>query len=419
MKNQVRAELITIGDEILYGQILDTNSKWMSEELDAIGIRVIHKTTIGDNREDILGSFRDAQSRADLVLITGGLGPTSDDVTKPCLADFFGVPIEINDRALEELTALFAQWDREVTPTNQEQAMLPTNCTMVSNTLGSAPGMWFDENNSVFVSMPGVPHEMKKMMSDSIIPMIKERFNTPHIVHKLVRTTGIGESWLSDKISEWESHLPENIKLAYLPSVMEVKLRLTATGGSAKNLRSSIEIEKTKLVALIGKYVFGYDNDSLEGVVGQLLRNCKSTISTAESCTGGYLGHMITSVAGSSDYFLGGIVSYDNQIKSEVLGVNNATLQEFGAVSEETALEMAENVRKKFKADFGVSTTGVAGPSGGSKEKPVGTIWIGLADGKNTIAKRFSLSRERLINIQAAAKIALNMVRIRLGENNR
>jgi len=414
----VRAEIITIGDEILYGHILDTNSKWISEQLDTLGIRVGKKITVGDTPDDILHSFKEAQAGAELVLITGGLGPTNDDITKASLANFFNVSMEINDQALEELTALFKHWGREVTETNREQAMLPANCEMISNTLGSAPGMWFDENNTVFISMPGVPHEMKKMMEDTIIPRIEKRFRTPHIFHKIIRTTGIGESWLSDKITQWEAQLPDHIKLAYLPSVMEVKLRLTASGDKKEELQADVAIEVGKLKPLIEKYIFGFDSDSLEDVVGKILKKKKLTVSTAESCTGGYLGHMITRVPGSSHYFLGGIVSYDNTVKSSVLGVDEAIITKYGAVSKETAMAMASSVRSKFKSDIGLSTTGVAGPSGGTKEKPVGTVWIGLADHTATIAKRFSLSKERMINIQASAKIALNMVRIRLTENN-
>ena len=412
----IHAEIITIGDEILYGQLLDTNSKWMSEELDAIGVRVTRKTTIGDNRESILQAFAEAERNADLVLITGGLGPTNDDLTKPCLAEYFDVPIELNEQALEELTALFKHWGREVTETNREQAELPASCQMVSNTLGSAPGMWFDERDTVFVSMPGVPHEMKKMMTDSVLPKIEERFHTPHIYHRIVKTTGIGESWLSDLIKDWEAQLPAHIKLAYLPSIMEVKLRLSATGASEEELKADVAAEIEKVRPQIAKYIFGYDSDTLEIAVGKALRDAGQTLATAESCTGGFLGHMITSVPGSSDYFLGGIVSYANEIKSDILGVEDNTLAQHGAVSEETAIEMAENVRKRFKTDIGVSTTGVAGPDGGTEEKPVGTVWIGISSEDGTKAKRFSLSRDRAINIQASSKIALNMVRLRLAE---
>ena len=413
-----RAEILTIGDEILYGQILDSNSQWISQQLDDLGIRVIKKSTVGDNEDDILAAFADAEKKADLVLITGGLGPTNDDLTKPLLAKYFDTELQLNMKALEEVTELFRKFGRELTETNRAQAELPINCEMISNKLGSAPGMWFDENNTVFVSMPGVPHEMKGMMEETILPKIKSKFKTLLILHKLVKTTGIGESWLSDKISDWETQLPSHIKLAYLPSVMEVKLRLTASGPDKKKLEVDVDHEIDKLLLLAGKYVYGYDKDTLEKIVGEMLRKANKTIAIAESCSGGFLSHMITSVPGSSDYFLGGLVSYSNEIKKDLLNVQQKTLEEFGAVSEATVKEMADNVRENFNSDIGVATSGIAGPEGGTEDKPVGIVWIGISDENGTKARRFSFAKNRMINIEASARVALNMVRQRLIETS-
>lgn len=413
-----RAEILTIGDEILYGQILDSNSQWISQQLDDLGIRVVKKSTVGDNEDDILAAFADAEKKADLVLITGGLGPTNDDLTKPLLAKYFNTELQLNKKALEEVTELFRKFGRELTETNRAQAELPINCEMISNKLGSAPGMWFDENNTVFVSMPGVPHEMKGMMEETILPKIKSKFKTLLILHKLVKTTGIGESWLSDKISDWETQLPSHIKLAYLPSVMEVKLRLTASGPDKKKLEVDVDREIDKLLLLAGKYVYGYDKDTLEKIVGEMLRKANKTIAIAESCSGGFLSHMITSVPGSSDYFLGGLVSYSNEIKKDLLNVQQKTLEEFGAVSEATVKEMADNVRENFNSDIGVATSGIAGPEGGTEDKPVGIVWIGISDENGTKARRFSFAKNRMINIEASARVALNMVRQRLIETS-
>lgn len=413
-----RAEIITIGDEILYGQILDSNSQWISQELDQLGIRVVRQTTVGDIEGDILHAFKEAEQHADLVLITGGLGPTNDDLTKPLLAQYFGTDIQLNKEALEEVRALFKKFGKELTETNKQQAELPVNCEKITNKLGSAPGMWFNENDTVFISMPGVPHEMKGMMTDVLLPRIRSEFHTLSIYHKVVKTSGIGESWLSDKIKPWESQLPDHIKLAYLPSVLEVKLRLTASGVDKKQLKADVDKEIEKLIPYINKYIFGYNKDTIESVVGGKLQDMALTISTAESCTGGFLAHKITSVAGSSAYFIGSIISYNNRIKEEILNVSKDTLSTFGAVSEETVKEMAVNVRNQFKTDIGVATSGIAGPSGGTEEKPVGTVWIAVSDSNGIKTKKLSLAKNRLVNIEASTKAALSLVLQRLMKIN-
>ena len=307
---KILAELLTIGDEILYGQIVDTNAQWMSVELDKVGIKVIRKTTVGDQEDEILTAFAEAEKRADIVLITGGLGPTSDDLTKPLLARYFNCKLEIHEEALQEITAFFKSRGREMIEPNRQQAALPVCCTKITNPIGTAPGMWFEKNGKVFMSMPGVPHEMKKMMTERVIPKLKEKFQTPNIYHRVIRTIGIGESFLAEKIATWENSLPEHIKLAYLPSLGEVKLRLTGFSNSSTHLENEIDVLVEKLKVIAGDYIYGYGDESIEVAIGKMLRQRNLTISMAESCTGGYLSHLITSVPGCSNYFLGSMVPY-------------------------------------------------------------------------------------------------------------
>jgi nicotinamide-nucleotide amidase len=412
-----KAELLTIGDEILFGQINDTNSQWMSQELDKVGIRVIRKTTVGDNREDILEAFKEAEQRADIVLITGGLGPTNDDLTKPLLAEYFDCKIEMNEEALEELTGFFEGKGLELTPVNRQQAALPVCCERVSNLLGTAPGMWFSRNGKVFVSMPGVPHEMKRMMVDIVIPKLQKTFKTDVIFHKLVKTIGVGESWLADEIKDWEDALPSHIKLAYLPSLGQVKLRLTAIGSSMESLIEEVDAQIGFLKKYAWKYIYGYDRDKIAEVIGTMLKERGLTLAIAESCSGGYLSHMVTAVEGSSSYYMGSIIPYQYELKVSQLGVKQETLDKYGAVSEETIIEMANNVRTKLNADIGVATSGIAGPDGGTPDKPVGTVWIAIADGQQTITKKLQLWKDREVNIKASSVAVLNLIRITLAKS--
>lgn len=411
MTRTILAELLTIGDEILYGQIVDTNSQWMGAELSNAGIKVIRRTTVGDQEEEIIAAFAEAEKRADIVLITGGLGPTNDDLTKPCLAKYFDCKLEIHQEALAEVTAFFVQRGRELTEVNRQQAALPVCCEKITNSLGTAPGMWFDRNEKVFVSMPGVPHEMKRMMSDIVIPKLKKKFATPIIHHKVIRTVGIGESVLAEKIADWENALPKHIKLAYLPNLGEVRLRLTSVGDSIEKLAAEAEELTTKLNERVGQFIYGYGEDPLEVAVGNMLRDKKLTISVAESCTGGYLSHLITSVPGSSEYFLGSMIPYAYEIKMRQLGVKPETLEQYGAVSEQTIIEMANLVRAKFTTDIGVATSGIAGPGGATPEKPVGTVWIAYSDKHQTVTRKLQLSKERSLNIKMASVAVLNLIR--------
>ncbi len=411
---KILAELLTIGDEILYGQIVDTNSQWMSVELDKVGIKVIRKTTVGDQEDEILTAFAEAEKRADIILITGGLGPTSDDLTKPLLAKYFNCEMQMHEEALAEVTAFFKSRGREMTETNKQQAMLPICCTKITNPIGTAPGMWFEKNGKVFMAMPGVPHEMKRMMTEQVIPKLKEKFKTPAIYHKVIRTIGIGESFLADKISSWEKSLPEHIKLAYLPSLGEVKLRLTGFSNSSSQIESEIDELIKKIQPLAGEYIYGYVDETIELVIGKMLRERKLTLSMAESCTGGYLSHLITSIPGCSDYFLGSMVPYAYEIKMRQLGVKPEVLEKYGTVSEPTIIEMANIVRAKFNTDIGVATSGIAGPGGATPEKPVGMVWIAYSDKHQTITKKLQISSDRAINIRMASVAVLNLIRTSL-----
>lgn len=412
----IYAELLTIGDEILFGQITDTNSQWMSQQLSDIGIKVIRKTSVGDQEEEILNAFAEAEKRADVILITGGLGPTSDDLTKPCLSQYFNSPLVMNEEALQEVTAFFKSRGRELTELNRQQAALPAACEKITNPVGTAPGMWFDRGNKIFMSMPGVPHEMKRMMRDHVLPRLNNKFELPVIHHQVIRTIGQGESFLAEKIANWEKALPAHIKLAYLPSLGEVKLRLTCYGESFEKLKEEANHQTQLLVDRIGSYIYGYGEDPIEVAIGKLLSEKNLTLSIAESCTGGNVSRMITSVPGSSAYFQGSIIPYSYEIKMAQLGIKPETLQEYGAVSEQTIVEMATNVRTRFHTNIGMATSGIAGPGGATPEKPVGTVWIAYADEQRVITKKLQLSTERHLNIQLASMAVLNLIRLGIKE---
>jgi len=561
------AEIITIGDEILIGQIVDTNSAWIARQLSGIGISVKQISSVSDSREHILKALEEAESRADLILITGGLGPTKDDITKHTLCEYFNTSLRFDDEVYKHVEALFKRFGLKVTKVNRKQAEVPESCTLIHNAYGTAPGMWFsppltppiggrtgiekgdyyktadpglyekleakalemrnnpteaesilwnflrnkqigykfrrqhiidrfivdlvcldkmlvievdgdihddqkeedelrtsvlndrgfkvirfqnreiivdpdgvvnrikktlgktvspqggDGRGAVFVSMPGVPYEMKAMMENEILQKIKNHFKTPAIVHRTVLTQGIGESFLSDKLNDWENSLKKvSIKLAYLPSPGMVRLRLSTLGNDEKSLLKIVDKKIEELKSIIPKYIFGYEEDKLEEIIGKLLIENKKTLSTAESCTGGYIAHRITSVPGSSAYYKGSVVSYSNEIKIASLGVNEKTLSKHGAVSEQVVKEMAEGAQKKFKTDFAIACTGIAGPEGGTAEKPVGTVWIAIAtpdsgysrnsERSRTIkTEKFLFGDNRMRNIHITAITALNMLR--------
>jgi nicotinamide-nucleotide amidase len=406
----MKAEIITIGDELLIGQVIDTNSAWMAEELSMMGIRVYQITSISDNREHILSALREASHRADLVLITGGLGPTNDDITKETLSEYFNSPLVFNEEAYRQVEQLFALRGFPVTQLNRMQAMLPACCTALPNTNGTAPGMWFEKDTIIYVSMPGVPFEMKAMMTNAVLPRLTS-FSHLAIVHKTILTQGVGESFLAAKIASWENSLPAHIKLAYLPQPGLVRMRLSATGSDEEKLKTDVEHWISKLQEIIPGLIFGYDDDKLEEITGRQLLELNYTLSTAESCTGGYIAHLITSISGSSNYYKGSIVAYSNEIKQNLLGVNQETLMTQGAVSEATVKEMAEGVRQKLGTTCSIAISGIAGPLGGTPEKPVGTTWIAVSSPAGLVTEKFLLGEHRGRNIRKAGISALNMLR--------
>ncbi len=410
----MKAEIINIGDELLIGQVVNTNASWMAAQLSKAGIRVIQTTTIADDDKAIKTALDQAFERADIVLISGGLGPTKDDITKKSLTEYFGAKLVFHEPTFEQVKKILAARKFPVTEINRQQAMIPDNCTPLFNKNGTAPGMWFEKKGKIAVSMPGVPFEMKAMMEEQVIPKLTRHFKLGIILHKTVMTTGLPESMLAEKIKTWEENLPAHIRLAYLPQPGIVRLRLSARGNDGDRLRAEIEEQVKKLQQLIPEIIYGYDDITLEEAVGQLLREKGKTVSTAESCTGGYIAHLITSVSGSSDYFEGSVVSYSNRVKTGLLGVKPATLEAYGAVSREVVVEMAEGARQKLKTDFALAVSGIAGPTGGTEEKPVGTVWIALAGPEGTQAQLFHFGEHRGRNIRRSALAALNMLRLQL-----
>ncbi len=414
---EVTAECLCIGDELLIGQTLDTNSAWMGQELGLSGIRPIRTRVIGDNVEAILDAL--ATVRADIVLMTGGLGPTKDDITKRCLCEFFETRLVRNAEAEARVVSLFTRMGRqarEVKPADLAQAMQPESCTVLPNELGTASGMWFERDGRVYVSLPGVPYEMKGIMQNTVLPKLRAMFNPPTIVHRTLQTTGMGETLLAERLEEWENSLAEEgIHLAYLPSPGLVKLRLsTYAGADPAEAMERVDRQVNLLYRLIPELIFGEGRQNLEEVIGAQLKEVGQTLALAESCTGGYLSHLITSVPGSSAYYIGGVVSYANAVKMEELGIPSDMLELNGAVSGPVAERMAEGVRKALKSDWAVATTGVAGPDGGTMEKPVGTVWIAVAGPHGVTSSKGVFMGTRDLVIRRAAIVALNMLRKQL-----
>lgn len=406
------AEIITIGDEILIGQVIDSNSAWIAKQLNALGIRVRQITSISDDKKHIFNAMNEARKNADLIIMTGGLGPTRDDITKRTFADYFNDELIMNNRILKGVEDYFASKGKEMLDVNKYQALVPSRSKPVQNKNGTAPATWMEDNGQVFISLPGVPYEMKAMMNDPLLKWIKQYFNTPFVYHRTVLTQGMGESRIMGLISKWEDSLEEhNIKLAYLPSPGMVRLRLSATGDNQNRITTAVDKKVKELENLIGNIIFGYGEDTLQGVVGDLLREKGKTLSTAESCTGGYIAHLITSISGSSDYFQGSVVSYSNEVKQNTLGVSPSDLEKHGAVSEEVVRQMAEGAKESMNTDFAIATSGVAGPTGGSDQKPVGTVWIAVAGPEATVAKKYTFGNNRERNIRQSALAGLNMLR--------
>lgn len=404
------AELITIGDELLIGQVVDTNSAWMGRELNNIGIEVLRIVSVRDREEEILEAIDNAMKRVNIVLVTGGLGPTKDDITKQTLCKYFNTELIFSEEVFENVKRVLTG-KIPMNKLNKGQAMVPKNCTVINNPVGSASVSWFERDGKVLVSMPGVPQEMTTVMAESVLPKLHERFQTDVIMHQTFLVQHYPESVLAEKLEAWEVALPDCIKLAYLPKLGIIRMRLTGRGHDRKEVETLLNREKAKLETILGEDIFSEEDTPLEVIIGELLKKRKLTVSTAESCTGGSIAERLTSIAGSSEYFKGSIVAYSNEVKKDLLYVSSETLEKYGAVSEETVIEMVKGAMKALKTDCAVATSGIAGPGGGTPEKPVGTVWI-AAGYKNEIRTyKQETNRGRAMNIERAGNNALLMLR--------
>ena len=400
------AEIITIGDELLIGQVTDTNSAWMGRELNKAGIEVIRVVSVRDRAEEITEAVDDAMKRVDIVLVTGGLGPTKDDITKQTLCTYFGTELVFSEEVFENVKRVLAG-RIPMNALNRSQAMVPKDCIVINNRVGSASVSWFERDDKVLVSMPGVPQEMTTVMSEEIIPRLREKFDTDIIIHKTFTVKNYPESVLAEKLESWEVALPECIKLAYLPKPGIIRLRLTGRGKQKEEVRMLMDMEAGKLEELLGDDIFDEDDTPLEILVGNLLKKKNLTVSTAESCTGGSIAARLTSIPGSSEYFKGAVVAYSNEINEALLHVSTKTLEKRGAVSEETVVEMVKGAMETLKTDCAVSTSGIAGPGGGTREKPVGTVWIAAAYKNEIRTMKQETDRGREMNVERAGNNAL------------
>jgi len=415
----MKATIVTIGDEILIGQIVDTNSAFIAKSLDRIGVEIHEMISINDNKQHILNTFLEFQNKVDLVVITGGLGPTKDDITKKTFCDYFDDELVINEEVLRNVTQIIEGfYKRKITQINKDQALVPSKCTVLHNKVGTAPGMWMKKENTVFVSLPGVPFEMKYLVENEIIPKIVIEYKRPYIIHKTVLTYGIGESLLAETIENWENNLPDFIKLAYLPSPGRVRLRLSARGTDKDFLENAIFENVTSLAKILGDSIVGFDDDeTLEIVVGRLLTQQNKTISTAESCTGGKIAQILTSVSGASNYFKGSVVSYSTETKISVLGLSEDLIKKHSVVSAEVAREMAINIQKIMKTDYAIATTGNAGPSKGDSNAEIGTVFIALAMPNEVLIEEFNFGQPRDKVIDRTVVKSLEMLRKEILKN--
>ena len=410
----MKADIITIGDEILIGQIVDTNSVWMAQRLGEIGLSVRRKYSIGDRREEIVSAVEESLKASEVVLITGGLGPTKDDITKKVLAEIFHSTLVRHEETYQRVERMMTARGIEFNELNKSQALVLECCTVLPNHKGTAPGMWFERDGRVVVSLPGVPFEMEHLMTESVLPRLKAHFNLQSVVHRTAITYGLAESMMAERIAEWEDSLPDYLHLAYLPSPSQLRLRLSAYDVDAEQAAREIDARFEALMPLLGEYFVGWESDTLQSVVAQILTTRGETLAAAESCTGGALSAKFTAMSGASDYFWGAVVSYDNSVKENVLGVSREDIETYGAVSEQVARQMAEGVRRVCGTTYGVATTGIAGPSGGSEEKPVGTVWMAVAGPNGTVAQKKVHGRLRAQNIDRASSAAINLLRLYL-----
>jgi nicotinamide-nucleotide amidase len=406
-----QASIITIGDELLIGQVIDTNSAWMAQELNKAGIRVARRVAVADVWDEIWTALDEEQKYADIILITGGLGPTADDITKPLLCKYFDGKLIVDEGAKQNVLDIFNRLNRPIIERNLKQAEVPDVCTVLQNKRGTAPGMWFNKDGKVFVSLPGVPYEMKGLMEDDVIPMLVNLFKFPTIVHKTLLTAGVGESFLAELIQDFEKALPADIKLAYLPNFGMVRLRLTATGFDATATTKAVDEQFKNLKSLVAAYLVTDVDEPMEKVVGKLLLSKGKTMCTAESCTGGYIAHLITSIPGSSKFYDGSVVSYSYQAKEDLLQVDKTTLETKGAVSEDIVLQMAKGALQNIKSDYVIAVSGIMGPDGGMPDKPAGTVWIAVGNKERMEAQKLYFRFDRTRNIQLTATNALNLLR--------
>jgi nicotinamide-nucleotide amidase len=406
-----QAVIITIGDELLIGQVVDTNSAWMAQELNKAGIAVKRRVAVGDDWQQIWKALDAESQQAPIILITGGLGPTADDITKPLLCQYFGGTLVVDEGAKQNVLDIFTRLNRPIIERNLKQAEVPDVCTVIPNKRGTAPGMWFEREGRVYVSMPGVPHEMKGMMTDDVIPRLAKQFTLPHIVHRTLLTAGVGESFLAELLIGFEAGLPAHIKMAYLPNYGMVRLRLSASGHDAAALEQEVQQYFDQLQQLTAQYLVTNQDDPMEKVVAKLLLQKNATFGTAESCTGGYMAHLVTSMPGSSAFYKGSVVSYSNDIKERLLQVSSHTLSTDGAVSESTVRQMVAGALQALGTDYAVAVSGIMGPDGGSPEKPVGLVWMAVGNAERTVAKQMNFRFDRARNIQLTAVAAFDMLR--------
>ena len=412
-----QASIITIGDELLIGQVIDTNSAWMAQELNKAGIRVVRRVAVGDVWDEIWTALDEEQKHAAIILITGGLGPTADDITKPLLCKYFGGKMIVNEDARQNVLDIFTKLNRPIIERNLLQAQVPDVCKVLLNKRGTAPGMSFNKDGKIFVSLPGVPHEMKGLMSDDVIPMLQKQFKFPTIIHKTLLTAGVGESFLAELVKDFEEALPKHIKLAYLPNYGMVRLRLTTTGFGKTETENEVTQLFNSLQTLVKDYLVTDIDEPMERVVGKLLVAKGKTMCTAESCTGGYIAHLLTSIPGSSKFFDAGVVSYSYKAKEDLLQVDKETLESKGAVSEEIVTQMAKGALKNMRSDYVIAVSGIMGPDGGMPDKPVGTVWIAVGNKEKIQAQKLYFRFDRTRNIQLTAMNALNLLRRFILEN--
>ncbi|HXS36311.1 MAG TPA: CinA family nicotinamide mononucleotide deamidase-related protein [Flavipsychrobacter sp.] len=408
--SNIQASIITIGDELLIGQTIDTNSAWIAQRLNDLGIDVIRRVAVGDEKSAIWNALDEELSKVSLVLITGGLGPTSDDITKPLLCEYFGAKMKVDEKVLQHLKEIFTKRNRPFLERNLKQAEVPDNCTVLFNKMGTAPGMWFEKDEKVVISMPGVPFEMMGIMEDGVIDRLQQRFTSDALLHRSIVTAGEGESYIADKIEDLENALPPHIKLAYLPGYGSVKLRLTGRGNDKLRLANELQLRQEEIANRLENIVVALDDLPLEYILGKCFIERGLTLGLAESCTGGYIAHYITQVMGSAGYFNGSIVCYQESVKEDVLGVKRETLEKYGVVSEETAVEMVLGAREVLKSDYSFAVTGLLSAGGESDRVPVGTVWMAVADKNNVKTKRHQFHYDRQRNKELATQMGMLMI---------